>query len=347
MKDTYTTPQKDHSIDSNAPSLLDSTKIGEILARCTPPRNKGNPFNRFFAKKKTSVVVYTVHNGEIADVELEQTKLLNRASSKFNIPGHSPMCRLGTTPRKKNKPHSSLTTENTQTTLRYVHSIVDTHNQILAVYADVDDDDETNALFEQIVEELLNKHRDGEKTTKEKVYDSENAPSFISVPHRDQNKVMKKKARDVTKQIFNIKAILQAFDQMDLSKEQKKAILLRFKEFCAEWLHLVDYAKMGKKGQIPENLVYGSKDANTMMMIIEAYTNIKVEKDEKIKITVTAEDIQKDIPQKIVIRIEKENAPKYLQITIDPLGNTKPLVQSIQYFQLQQSLLEKLAASSM
>ena len=191
--------------------------------------------------------------------------------------------------------------------------------------------------------EKLISHEPTEVTpTKSQNYDSETAQRAIRKKGRSQKAVMGNvSAQTIVTKLFDQATLTDALNKMELSQEARADIVKQFEDFSAEWLHLIDYAKVGQAGQIRANLVAGSREANSMMMIIESYTNDQLKKGSGVFIEVEARIAKDDIAKKIIMRVTTENPQMTTEIIINPFTKIRPVVQAKPYFDIRQQIKAK------
>jgi hypothetical protein len=284
-------------------------------------------WNRAKKATKTSAVVMNSNH----DVDKEATARLNLIAPG-SIPEHSPAGEISTPASEIGKPAKSRITLNTRTRVE----LADQFNT-LAVYAKPPEV-KPEKLATPLKHNFLSRLLQGNKTQKERIHDSEIAPIARKKKSRNQNKPMKKRARDITKHVFSRKRILEVLDEMELPDHDRKLIQKTFNKIVAEWTHAISYFLEGEAGQIPENLVYATKQANSKMMVVERYVNQLHKEKRMFKLTVVFEDITEEVCGNIIMRLEKDGNPIVQEFIIDPLTQDEPLEQSFQYLELQQGI---------
>jgi hypothetical protein len=326
------TPEKNLVTKFSLFSRLSQKKQNStIVITVTPSRKfiakKPHVWNRAKKATKTSAVVMNSNH----DVDWEATEKLNQIAPD-SIPEHSPADEIGTPASEMGKPAKSRITRHTRTRVE----LAGQYNK-LAVYAQPPEG-QSEKIPTSLKRNFLTRLLQGSKTTKKRTHDSETAAVAKKKKYRNQNKPMGKRARDITKHVFSNKRILKALEEMDLSQADMNLVKKTFKKIAAEWTHAISYHLDGEAGQVPENLVYAFKQANSQMMVVERYIN-KLHKDKRaFKLTVTFEDITEEVCSNIIMRLEKDGDRIAQQFIIDPLTLDEPLEQAFQYLELHQGI---------
>lgn len=319
--------------DNNDPVSPKSTKTdssdtedsAETLDYKTPGK-MGTAWNRLIQAEKVSAFIM----GPAGTPAKTPTAVLDRQAQKY-VKGHSPYKEPATPGSTEKSVPKSIRTESGEK-LEFVGIFDD-----LAVYARIPNfkREPSHATMEKLVSHSMTEDTDPKLQT----YDSATAPRPIRKKGRKQNPVMGNvSAQTVVTNIFDQDTITDALNKMELSQETRADIVRQFEEFSAEWLHLVDYAKVGQAGQIRANLVAGSHEANSMMMIIESYTNDQLKKGNAVFIEVEARIAKDDIAKKIFMRVTTEDPKMTTEIIINPFTKIKPVVQAKPYFDIRQQI---------
>ncbi len=306
------------------------------------PGKMGRAWNRLSSAEK---VTYFLRGGT-NDPESTPIKHFNKAASK-HVKNFTPPHKIGTPGLNPSSPPLSMISRSGEK-LELVSVFGD-----LAVYAKTSSvtREPSHALTEQFVEARLQDIRNNNNVPahavdKIQTYDSATAETPIKKSSRSQKAVMDDvSATDVVKQIFDIDLITETLNKMSLSQEARAGILEQFEEFSAEWLHLIDYAKKGEAGQIQGNLIFGSKHANSTMMVIESYASDQIKKGHHIKIEVKATGSIYNVARKIEMIISDESTNTKTTVEINPFTRNKPVRQSRPLFELHLRHQHKLKLS--
>ncbi|HEV2614105.1 MAG TPA: hypothetical protein VGV92_05300 [Gammaproteobacteria bacterium] len=296
------------------------------------PGKMGPAWNRLIVPDKVSAFIL----GPTGSPAKTPMSAFNKQASK-NVEGHSPFKEKGTPGSTEKSAPKSIYTESHEK-LQLIGVFDD-----LAVYARIPEStrEPSLATLEEVVKKHISESDENKDDTNAKVqtYDSQTAARPIRKKGRSQKKTMGNvSAKEVVHKIFDIDTVTETLNKMDLSQEAREAIVNRFEDFSAEWLHLIDYAKVGEARQIRANLVAGSKEANSTMMIIESYTNDQIAKGKKVYIEVKAMIAKDDIAKKIIMRVTTEDPKSTTEIIINPFTKMKPAVQSKPYFDIRQQI---------
>lgn len=319
--------------DNNAPKSPKPTKTDSSETPDTPetpgfatPGKIGTAWGRIIYADSVSAFIVGPH-GTPAKTP---TATLNEQATK-HVSGHTDYKEPGTPGSTEKSPPYSIYGENGEK-LERVGVFGD-----LAVYAKIPNfkREPSHATMEKLVS-----HESTEATpTKTQVYDSETAQRAVRKKNRSQKAVMGNvSAQTVVTKLFDQATLTDALNKMELSQEARADIVKQFEDFSAEWLHLIDYAKVGQAGQIRANLVAASKEANSMMMIIESYTNDQLKKGNGVFIEVEARITKDDFAKKIIMRVTTEDPKMTTEIIINPFTKISPVVQAKPYFDIRQQI---------
>lgn len=127
--------------------------------------------------------------------------------------------------------------------------------------------------------------------------------------------------------------IMKTIGELKLPPVVATEILEWLKKLTVEWCHLIDHASLGKASQVPDNLVLGTKEANTQMMVIEGLAKSYLWPNGKEKLTLKVEaDLipNTHIPKTIQYTISRSDGRTQTYL-IDPLTEQAPLKQSQAY----------------
>ena len=125
---------------------------------------------------------------------------------------------------------------------------------------------------------------------------------------------------------------ITTMDGLNLPQEVKQQIIDWLTTLKVEWLHLIDHASLGYRSQKPDNLVWGTHQANTQMLVIEALAHTWREKEnEQLTLTVEADLIPNShIAEKIKYTVTTSDGFEKT-FTINPLSQKIPLMQAQPY----------------
>ncbi|MDX2164615.1 MAG: hypothetical protein SFW07_04255 [Gammaproteobacteria bacterium] len=293
------------------------------------PGKIGTAWGRIISADKVSAFIV----GPQGTPAKTPTSVLNKQAQKY-VKGHSPYKEPATPGSTEKSVPKSIRTESGEK-LEFVGIFDD-----LAVYARIPNfrREPSHTTMEKLIS-----HESTEATpTKTQVYDSETAQRAVGKKNRSQKAVMGNvSAQTVVTKLFDQATLTDALNKMELSQEARAGIVKQFEDFSAEWLHLIDYAKVGHAGQIRANLVAGSHEANSMMMIIESYTNDQLKKGNGVFIEVEARIAKNDFTKKIIMRVTTEDPKMTTEIIINPFTKIKPVVQAKPYFDIRQQIKAK------
>lgn len=140
-------------------------------------------------------------------------------------------------------------------------------------------------------------------------------------------------ATEIVKQFFAQEKISEALKSSTLTDEQKQNFQAQLINFSAEWLHLLDYANLGNQAQNNANLVFGSFEANSHMMVVEAYEK-EILSNERLNVEVEALLVTgTHVPYVIKLILEHVDDHK-LTVEFNPFTRTPPIVEAPNYFRL-------------
>lgn len=133
--------------------------------------------------------------------------------------------------------------------------------------------------------------------------------------------------------LFEPERISALVEELNLPDDISADIFTWVEKLTPEWLHLIDHASWGDRAQSHANLVYGSRECNTHMMVVEAFIKAWLEKYPDCKVTINV--IAKLIPnshlcEKIDYEVTTDNGLKK-SFTFYPLNTERPLLQAPSY----------------
>lgn len=138
--------------------------------------------------------------------------------------------------------------------------------------------------------------------------------------------------KEVKKALFDPTVIDALIIELCLSADEENKTRQWIERLRPEWLHLVDYASLGDKAQYAGNLVLGTWESNTQMMVVEALVKMLAEKypDETITLSTQATLIPgTHLCKKIDYQVSCNSFSKVFTFT--PLSQRQPPVQAKAY----------------
>lgn len=116
-------------------------------------------------------------------------------------------------------------------------------------------------------------------------------PDQAHVMASGEKGVPKVSATEIKKSILTPKNLSEILTRSDLPQSLQEEISKSIQDIRLEWLHLAAHSFLGNEAQIPENLVAGTAECNTQMMIAEMLVKIWLSHhpDKKIKLMIDAE----------------------------------------------------------
>jgi len=320
-----------------------------LLEGISPTKLFGGTFNRIIKRTQTKTTFYP-----LIPQSPESAKKMNEAC-KRDVTTFSPFKSPGTPPSSNSAaPLSAITNSGTKLNL---HAILDN----LAIYSDVAKRKTEFAgtelkevlalLLEKVTEisELIECKENSSKLVSEEVTQDikeENAKLCKASGKKrrkpSQQEAMAKEksapcsATKLVESYFQEKNISEVAEKLNLSEENKNVLIEQFKEFTAEWLHMIDFATLGNKAQNSGNLVFGTSEANSQMIIAEEYQKRLLSKGEKIKISVTAQVVKHHVPYQINVLLEWGEYKR--TFTFNPFTRQKPIVEEVSYLEIDQKV---------
>lgn len=134
-------------------------------------------------------------------------------------------------------------------------------------------------------------------------------------------------ATEIVEKYFQPDKIIAAADKLKLSESEKESLLKQFGAMSAEWLHLIDFANLGNEAQTSDNLVFGTEEANSQMIIIEELIKRELKKGKTVTIEVTAKMFKFHIPYEIQVIVSYDGITK--SYAINPLTRQKPITAEV------------------
>lgn len=165
-------------------------------------------------------------------------------------------------------------------------------------------------------------------------------------PHRDQshaitnNNGQVRANKDIADIYFTEENLDKVAVKLEFDEEKKAQLKKQFLNLEAEWIHLVDYANIGEKGQCSENLVFGSKEANSQMIVIEQFIERILKKSWTAEIKVEAAICKLHMAYEIQYLLTVVEIERTINITFNPFTRELPIPELIQYLGLVEKALE-------
>lgn len=276
---------------------------------------------------------------------------LLEAALKSQIGSYSPVKAIGTPDNSPSKPPVSVHTSTAK-----LQKTLETENLVIyAVNSNTRNEfsgEELKKIFDTLFDGIdvipfLPPIEPGSVKTQKETMTDEKRNSAKKKTYRDQSKAITNNHGavranvDITNIYFTEENLNRTAEILKFDDEKAQHLKKQFLNFKAEWLHLIDYANIGEKGQCPENLVLGSEEANSQMIIIEEYIKRILNKNLTAEIEVTAAIWKFHIAYEIQYTLCIPETGTNIEMKFNPFSREKPRPEYIQYLALAEKALAK------